>query len=142
MSMHQVLIKRRDALRQALAGDLSMLKELRSDAAGDVVDWALDSVQDEINSQLAEVESRELARIEVALERMRDGHYGICEGCGTSIPIARLNALPYATLCIKCQRESERDGGLGTGAVDWTRLVDVSGSDADVSISDIELDVS
>ena len=142
MSMHQVLIKRRDALRQALAGDLSMLKELRSDAAGDVVDWALHSVQDEINSQLAEVESRELARIEVALERMRDGHYGICEGCGTSIPIARLNALPYATLCIKCQRESERDGGLGTGAVDWTRLVDVSGSDADVSISDIELDVS
>ncbi|MHB8898273.1 MAG: TraR/DksA family transcriptional regulator [Thermoguttaceae bacterium] len=142
MNMHQILIRRRDALRQALAGDLSMLKELRSDAAGDVVDWALDSVQDEINSQLAEVESRELARIENALERMRDGHYGACEGCGTNIPIARLNALPYATLCIKCQRESEREGGYGSGPVDWTRLVDVSGSDADVSISDIELDVS
>jgi DnaK suppressor protein len=142
LSMRQILIKRRDALRQALAGDLSMLKEMRSDASGDVVDWALDSVQDEINSQLAEVESRELARIENALERMRDGQYGDCEACGSGIPIARLNALPYATLCIKCQREAEREGGFGTGSVDWTRLVDVSGSDADISINDIELDVS
>ncbi|MDD4269489.1 MAG: TraR/DksA family transcriptional regulator [Pirellulaceae bacterium] len=142
VNMHQVLIKRRDALRQALAGDLSKLKELRATASGDVVDWALDSVQDEISSQLAEVESRELARIEIALERMREGQYGICEGCGCNIPMARLNALPYATLCIKCQRESEREGGSGGGGVDWTRLVDMSGSDADVSINDIELDVS
>ena len=141
LNMRQILIKRRDALRQALAGDLSMLKEMRSDASGDVVDWALDSVQDEINSQLAEVESRELARIENALERMRDGQYGACEACGTNIPMARLNALPYATLCIKCQREAERDGGMG-GGPDWTRLVDVTGNDADVSIKDIELDVS
>ena len=74
LNMHQVLIKRRDALRKALAGDLSLLKELRAQASGDVVDAALDSVQDEISSQLAEVESRELARIEVALERMCDGH--------------------------------------------------------------------
>ena len=59
---HPILIKRRDALRKALAGDLSLLKELRAQTAGDVVDAALDSAQDEISSQLAEVESRELAR--------------------------------------------------------------------------------
>ena len=70
-NMRQILIKRRDALRNALAGDLSLLKELRAQTAGDVVDAALDSAQDEISSQLAEVESRELARIENALERMR-----------------------------------------------------------------------
>jgi len=86
LNMHQVLIKRRDALRKALAGDLSLLKELRAQASGDVVDAALDSVQDEISSQLAEVESRELARIEIALERMREGQYGICDGCSISIP--------------------------------------------------------
>lgn len=141
-NMHQVLIKRRDALRKALAGDLSLLKELNAQASGDVVDAALDSVQDEISSQLAEVESRELARIEVALERMREGQYGICEGCGTNIPLARLNALPYATLCIKCQREAEREGGGGSTNVDWSRLLDVHGSDNDVSINDLELDVS
>ena len=69
--MRQILMKRRDALRKALAGDLSLLKELRAQTSGDMVDAALDSVQDEISSQLAEVESRELTRIEYALERMR-----------------------------------------------------------------------
>ena len=72
-------------------------------------------VQDEISSQLAEVESRELTRIEYALERMRNGQFGICEGCGTNIPMARLNALPYATYCIKCQREAERQGASSAG---------------------------
>ncbi|MEN6458299.1 MAG: TraR/DksA family transcriptional regulator [Thermoguttaceae bacterium] len=142
LSMHQILIKRRDALRKALAGDLSLLKELRAQTSSDMVDAALDSVQDEISSQLAEVESRELSRIEYALERMREGQFGLCEGCGTNIPMARLNALPYATHCIKCQREAERQGGGTSGDVDWSRLLDSSGGDLDLSINDIELDVS
>ena len=142
LSMHQVLIKRRDALRKALAGDLDLLKELRAQTSGDVVDAALDSVQDEISSQLSEVESRELARIETALERMRDGGYGACEVCSQNIPLARLNALPYATLCIKCQREAEREGGASRGDVDWSRLLDAGAGESDLSISDLELDVS
>ena len=142
LSMHQVLIKRRDALRKALAGDLSLLKELRAQASGDLIDAALDSVQDEISSQLAEVESRELARTENALERMRNGDYGLCESCGQNIPMARLNALPYATLCIKCQREAERQGASSRTDVDWSRLLDVSSHETDLSINDIEIDVS
>jgi DnaK suppressor protein len=142
LNMHDVLIKRRDALRKALAGDLSLLKELSAQSSGDVVDAALDSVQDEISSQLAEVESRELARIENALQRMREGQYGVCEGCATIIPLARLNALPYAALCIKCQRESEREGAAARGDVDWSRLLDTGSHDAELSINDIELDVS
>jgi DnaK suppressor protein len=141
-NMRQILIKRRDALRNALAGDLSLLKELRAQTAGDVVDAALDSAQDEISSQLAEVESRELARIENALERMRAGQYGVCEGCGTKIPMARLNALPYATYCIECQREAERSGAALGGDADWGRLTDSGGDASEVSINDIELDVS
>ena len=142
LNMRQVLINRRDALRRALAGDLSLLKELRAQTSGDVVDAALDTVQDEISSQLAEVESRELARIENALQSMNAGQYGLCEGCGVSIPLARLNALPYATMCIKCQREAERVGPPGGVDVDWSRLLDVGPQDIDLSINDIELDVS
>lgn len=140
--MREILVFRRDALRKALAGDLSLLKELREQTAGDVVDFALDSAQDEINSQLAEAESRELASIENALERMRTGHYGVCEGCSQKIPMARLNALPYATLCIDCQRESERYGAANGSDADWGRLVDNGGGDAELSINDLEIDVS
>ena len=109
-NLRAILVKRRDALRSALAGDLSLLKELRSESPGDVIDAAYDSAQDEISSQLAEVESRELANIENALERMKAGTYGQCEVCSGKIPMARLDALPYATMCIECQRELERSG--------------------------------
>ena len=71
MHLRKVLIRRRDALRNALAGDLSVLQELRGQSRGDAADFALDATHDEINSQLAEVESRELANIENALESMR-----------------------------------------------------------------------
>jgi DnaK suppressor protein len=143
MSMRQILIKRRDALRKALAGDLSLLKELRAQTAGDLVDAALDSAQDEISSQLAEVESRELANVENALERMRTGNYGVCEGCNCKIPLARLNALPYATYCIDCAREAEKYGSVGGHDQDWGRIADSGGgSESEATLDDIEIDVS
>jgi DnaK suppressor protein len=141
-TLRDILVKRRDALRKALAGDLSLLKELREQASGDVVDWALDAAQDEISSQLAEVESRELANIDNALERMRGGQYGLCETCDENIPLARLQALPYATLCIQCQREMEKSGGRGGRAADWSRILDSGSGDAEVRFSDIEMDVT
>jgi DnaK suppressor protein len=133
LNLHAILVRRRDALRSALAGDLSLLRELRSESPGDLVDAALDSSHDEISSQLAEVESRELASIENALERMRSGHYGTCEYCGGKIPMARLNALPYATMCIGCQRDAERSGSGPAGRED-SREESVQG--------DLEIDVS
>jgi DnaK suppressor protein len=136
LKMRDLLIKRRDALRRALAGDLSLLKSLET--SGDVVDVALDAVQDEISSKLAEVESRELANIEVALERVRGGKYGLCEICNGKIPLARLNALPYATSCIECQRASETAGAGGAYSGDWSRVLDGGVVDVDVSFSDLE----
>lgn len=140
MNLRQILVRRRDALRRALAGDLGSLKELRQQTSGDVVDAALDTAQDEISSQLAEVESRELANIEQALERMRDGQYGQCEACGEPIPLARLQALPYATMCIGCQREAEKNGD-DVGGANLRRILDLGLADSEVSVSDLEIDV-
>lgn len=135
----EVLIKRRDALRQALAGDISALMELREQSGGDVVDHALDAAQDEISSQLAEVESRELAQIDNAIERIRQGTYGICEVTGKPIPLARLQALPYATMCIEAQREMEKHGGSPRNPADWSRVLDADSSDNEVTFNDIEM---
>ena len=139
-NLKQILIRRRDALRKALAGDLSSLKELRQQTSGDVMDAAMDTAQDEISSQLAEVESRELTNIETALERMRSGEYGHCDGCGEGIPLARLQALPYATMCIGCQREAEKNGDTVGGAANWGRILDSGMGDSDVSVADLEID--
>lgn len=137
LKLRDLLLKRREALRKALAGDLSMLKSLREQIGSDVVDAALDSAQDEISSKLAEVESRELAHVENALELMRTGKYGLCEVCGGKIPMARLTALPYATNCIDCQRASETAGPGGNYSGDWSRVMD-AGPDVDVSFTDLE----
>ena len=139
-NLRQILVRRRDALRQALAGDLSSLRELRQQTSGDLLDAAMDTAQDEISSQLAEVESRELAHIDVALERMRDGNYGLCEGCNEGIPMARLQALPYATMCIQCQREAEKSGSAIGGGPNWQRILDVGMADNEVSAGDLEID--
>ncbi len=130
LKLHSLLILRRDALRQALAGDLSLLRSLPEQTGGDVVDAALDAAQDEISSKLAEVESREIVQIETAIERFHEGTYGDCDICNGKIPLARLNALPYAMTCIDCQRAAE----TGTGpAPNWGLMVD-----ADTSFSDTE----
>ncbi len=46
-----------------------------------------------------------LAKVEHALRRVDSGDYGVCEVCGESIPVARLEVLPYATTCVSCARK-------------------------------------
>ena len=43
-----------------------------------------------------------LLKVKQAERRLRGGTYGLCEVCGEPIPVARLEALPYATTCVRC----------------------------------------
>jgi len=137
LKLRDILLKRRDALRKALAGDLSLLKEMRGQSGGDEIDAALDSAHNEINSKLAELESRELAQVEEALARMKKGTYGKCEATGKPIPLARLQALPYATFCIEAQRELEKHGEFGA-VPDWGEVFNRDGREAPISMNDVE----
>lgn len=102
------LVARRDALRKALTDEVGRLRETSEVVGyGDQIDAAADSANDEVCSRLAEIESRELAQIELALQRLDEGRYGRCMSCGGRIPATRLNVLPYTTRCIECQRLDE-----------------------------------
>jgi DnaK suppressor protein len=150
LRLHARLVARRDALRKALNGDLESFRRFAAmDVVGDNVDAAVDTANDEISSQLVEIESRELGQIEHALKRIVDGVYGRCEFCGGKIAEARLNALPYTNSCIDCQRENERHGqAFGAGSEDhrWAKIYDKPGddhdNDSDINLSDIEMDMS
>src|SRR5580698_3104767 len=120
------LIARRDALRKALNGDLDSFRRFSElNAVGDNVDAAVDTANDEISSQLVEIESRELGQIEHALERIVEGVYGRCEFCNGKIAEARLNALPYTNSCIDCQRNKERNGNPYGRSADDTRYAKI-----------------
>jgi DnaK suppressor protein len=50
-------------------------------------------------------------QVERALQRVRDGAYGVCETCGRRIPPARLEFQPAATRCVECQSHWDRANG-------------------------------
>lgn len=108
------------ALRARLRGDVNQLadtalKKNRMEANGDLssmpihmADIGSDNFEQEFTLSLMENEEDTLQAIEVALERMEDGTYGTCDECGATISKARLNAIPYTALCIKCAQKMER----------------------------------
>jgi len=147
LRLHKNLLARRAELRKRLGKELEDLAHVKhSSASGDAADAAFDSSGEELASTLAELEAKELAQVERALRRLKSGTYGKCEACASRILVARLNALPYSTLCIKCQREMESEGGWlnGRSAEDWARLSEAGspGEDREVTLSDLEIDLS
>jgi DnaK suppressor protein len=145
--LHKSLVARRDELRRRLGGDLKDLYDGTAGVGGDTADLAFDSGSEEVTSQLAELESRELIQIERSLLRLKHGTYGVCEGCARKIPVARLNALPFTTTCIQCQREMEVYGTWGGGAAvgSWHKVSEAQGpleDQREINIADIEMDIS
>jgi len=109
------------ALRARLRGDVSqmadaVLEKTLMQASGDLsampihmADIGTDNFEREFTLTLMESKDEALERIEEALERIEDGVYGVCENCDAKIPKARLNAIPYAILCVKCASRLELD---------------------------------
>jgi RNA polymerase-binding protein DksA len=107
-------------LRARLRGDVTQmadatLKKSRTEGNGDLssmpihmADVGSDNFEQEFTLSLMETEEQTLDRIETALERIEEGTYGTCEECGVKIPKKRLDALPYATMCVKCASQLER----------------------------------
>mgnify|MGYP001065647350 CR=1 FL=1 len=71
-----------------------------------------DNFERETALTLAKGESEWLEEVDDALERIRRGVYGNCEGCKKPIMRKRLEAFPAARYCIECQSKLERDGYL------------------------------
>lgn len=70
-------------------------------------DLAQEYLSKERRSALVAWSRRHLKRVEAALRRLDEGAYGRCTGCGASIAASRLQLLPAAPLCIKCQERQE-----------------------------------
>ena len=73
-----------------------------------LADTATETYDRELDYTLEENSQHVLSEIDAALRRIEEGTYGICTNRGEQIPVERLEARPYATLCIDCQREQDR----------------------------------
>jgi RNA polymerase-binding protein DksA len=70
-------------------------------------DMATSTFDRELDYTLEENVERALGEIDAALQRIENGTYGTCVNCGEPIAQERLEALPWATLCIDCKRKDE-----------------------------------
>lgn len=129
LRLHKTLTARRNELRKRLATDYRALRTAAV-GAGDVADEAFGSSGVEIDSTLVGYEAKELAQVERALLRLKQGRFGDCDGCGCKIPVVRLDAQPTASLCIACQRAEESDsfGGDDRMSHGWDAVTDVEES--------------
>jgi DnaK suppressor protein len=124
---HDELVDRLPALRLALeqqhrfrSEQLALLVEQESEGGVDPSepeDGEAVRARREVDAVLAVGARRALTDIELALARMGTGRYGFCRSCGTSIPLALLDAIPKTTLCLACRYREERVNGQLAGSL-------------------------
>lgn len=109
-----MVVRRPELLRSFLEDERGRLEILitQMDAEGGknlgygnhMADDATEAFEQAKELALHQNASQLLTQVTVALERFDQGTYGICERCNAEIDPARLEALPYATLCLHCQQ--------------------------------------
>lgn len=103
-----ILLTQREELietaRSTLASDLG----INVDDLPDEMDLASAEYDHAMNFRLRGREKTLIRKIDLAIERIKDGEYGVCDECGDDISARRLEARPVTTLCIRCKEEQER----------------------------------
>ena len=102
-------------LRARLRGDVVQTADAAlhgsnetTSASPDTADRASETAEQDLALGLLGSAAGTLDKIEAALERIEDGSYGRCAECETTIPAARLEAIPYASCCVACAARKER----------------------------------
>jgi DnaK suppressor protein len=104
----QRLLAKRKELLNGVRGSAVKSLESTSEEIQDIADQASSAYTKEFLLSIGDTERRLLKQVDEALIKIREDTYGLCEACGEMISERRLEALPFARLCIACQEEEER----------------------------------
>ena len=107
--MENTLIELKNKIFENLAQEDEEFREILEDKdPKDLADMAAEDIDRKTLEALEAQELSRLNKIDSALIRIKNGKYGICMSCSEKIPRERLEAIPYALLCIKCKSSEER----------------------------------
>ena len=111
----RLLAERQKIMKEMGHLEDTVLKVNQRDSSGDLsgysfhmADAGTDAMEREKAFMFASSEGRMLMEINEALRRIYAGEYGMCEMCGNPIARARLEAMPYARLCVSCKEQEEK----------------------------------
>jgi len=102
-----------ERLEASIAELVANHRDSQSEASGEnayrdhMADQGSATFERELDLVFEENEREALEAVRSALARVKAGTYGVCTRCGAEIPPGRLNAVPTATLCIKCKEAEE-----------------------------------
>jgi DnaK suppressor protein len=107
-SYRKKLQEKRRELTQAYIRDKNYGRESDDGGTQDLADKASTSYTKEFLYSLSNSERSILQLVERALARIKEGEFGVCEECGEPIQKKRLDAVPWARLCLRCQEAMDR----------------------------------
>ncbi|WP_395688639.1 TraR/DksA family transcriptional regulator [Caenimonas koreensis] len=104
----QALARREAELRSLMSLATQASESVDDGEVSDFKDIAAVDAQGEVDEARVWSATQELAQVQAAYARLREGTYGTCQDCGEPIEPARLLALPEAAFCTSCQSAHER----------------------------------
>jgi len=105
--IRQALITKRAEIFRKQETQLSELHNPEKHHIADLEEMASDTLDTDSLCAIVDLSSSTIEQIDKALERLDDGTYGTCEFCEEPIHPDRLEVLPFAALCVTCQRKKE-----------------------------------
>jgi DnaK suppressor protein len=117
---YESLVSLRDQFIEQVAMISGNSLDSSRSAGEDMADIGSDNFLREVGLNVASEEGKKISLIRDALVRLEKGKYGKCIDCRAQIEPGRLDAIPYAKLCVKCKSAREEDGdgsyvAFGTG---------------------------
>ena len=104
----EILESRKDQITKNIAGVNSELSQLSALELNDEGDHASVNNNSMVESAIVTQQTQELQEIEIALSKIANGEYGVCEMCEDDIGFQRLKVKPHAIYCIDCREIVEK----------------------------------
>jgi len=107
--LQKLLLAKREALLDEIKKELGVQRgrPFEGNVGLDLAEEAEATLEEEMSFAAVNRRAEMLQEIDRALERLKEGTYGICDSCGEEISIGRLQALPSALYCTPCQEKQE-----------------------------------
>ena len=105
----RLLLDMRKKMISEISGSRIPESLIASSEIGDLVDQAGDERDRELSLLLTHRDKEKLFAIDEAMEKLKEGSYGICEECGEKIGQGRLKVMPLAKYCVNCQSKIEKE---------------------------------
>ena len=107
-AFREKLLAKKQEILETFTKNKSYGMEADGESSQDIADKAANSYTKEFLFSLSNSERQLLLQVDAALARIESRKYGVCASCEDALNLKRLQAVPWATLCLHCQEEEER----------------------------------